>query len=399
MTSQPLFNYLLTYRKRSALSQEEVAYLLGAQSGAKVCRYERLQNTFTLHVQNPVKEQIIKFIPSARSLYSLEVFFASRFDLFRFGVYHHRVRKFDGLLKEVILQIGREYLIEDLPEEPFPSGENDLLPENISGLWKIVSETCLGLPWKCLDPIYSQWDDAWLLNLLRKEYFKGDKDSVLHQRLDELLSNRKRYFPLFKRGECFAEIDQAFLKAGGKQLVRKLKAILKHDVSAGVVAKELQSFIGSGTIEPSSQGTFFLTTLIRYYSFPPRPTILRFISKAIEVFRSVANLEDVLLTEKLLTSGITDKIQVLTSDGAQPLSAVSNIKKALEADAKLFPPFFVFVLPKKGEAIDEKKLRAQLGEILYETFSKQLQMRPRATNQVALQTNKPHKTRNSKKQR
>ena len=27
--------------KRSALSQEEVAYLLGSQSGAKVCRYER----------------------------------------------------------------------------------------------------------------------------------------------------------------------------------------------------------------------------------------------------------------------------------------------------------------------------------------------------------------------
>src|SRR4051812_49992914 len=41
MALQHLLNYLLTYRKRSALSQEEVAYLLGSQSGAKVCRYER----------------------------------------------------------------------------------------------------------------------------------------------------------------------------------------------------------------------------------------------------------------------------------------------------------------------------------------------------------------------
>ena len=41
MASRPLPNYLLSNRKRSALSQEEVAYLLGAQSGAKVCRYER----------------------------------------------------------------------------------------------------------------------------------------------------------------------------------------------------------------------------------------------------------------------------------------------------------------------------------------------------------------------
>src|SRR5260370_17003351 len=36
-----LENYLETYRKRTALSQKEVAFLLGAQSGAKVCRYER----------------------------------------------------------------------------------------------------------------------------------------------------------------------------------------------------------------------------------------------------------------------------------------------------------------------------------------------------------------------
>jgi len=41
MTSSQLPNYLRTNRKRLALSQDEVAFLLGAQSGAKVCRYER----------------------------------------------------------------------------------------------------------------------------------------------------------------------------------------------------------------------------------------------------------------------------------------------------------------------------------------------------------------------
>ena len=34
-------NYLLSNRKRIALSQEELAFLLGAQSGAKISRYER----------------------------------------------------------------------------------------------------------------------------------------------------------------------------------------------------------------------------------------------------------------------------------------------------------------------------------------------------------------------
>ena len=41
MTSTSLPNYLRANRKRLALSQDEVAFLLGTKSGAKVCRYER----------------------------------------------------------------------------------------------------------------------------------------------------------------------------------------------------------------------------------------------------------------------------------------------------------------------------------------------------------------------
>ena len=41
MISPQLPNYLRANRKRLALSQDEVAFLLGTQSGAKVCRYER----------------------------------------------------------------------------------------------------------------------------------------------------------------------------------------------------------------------------------------------------------------------------------------------------------------------------------------------------------------------
>jgi transcriptional regulator with XRE-family HTH domain len=39
--SAKLQNYLRTYRKRSGLSQDEVAFLLGCQTGTKVSRYER----------------------------------------------------------------------------------------------------------------------------------------------------------------------------------------------------------------------------------------------------------------------------------------------------------------------------------------------------------------------
>ena len=41
MSSAQLSNYLKANRKRLALSQDDVAFLLGAKGGAKVCRYER----------------------------------------------------------------------------------------------------------------------------------------------------------------------------------------------------------------------------------------------------------------------------------------------------------------------------------------------------------------------
>ena len=39
--SYKLQNYLRTYRKRSGLSQDEMAFLLGCRTGTKVSRYER----------------------------------------------------------------------------------------------------------------------------------------------------------------------------------------------------------------------------------------------------------------------------------------------------------------------------------------------------------------------
>ena len=64
MASPNLPNYLRTHRKRLALSQDEVAFLLGAESGAKVCRYEQLVRLPSLETalayeaifQRPIRE-------------------------------------------------------------------------------------------------------------------------------------------------------------------------------------------------------------------------------------------------------------------------------------------------------------------------------------------------------
>ena len=50
MPRPKLDNYLRAYRKRSGLSQDEVAYLLGSSSGTKVSRFERYARRPSLDV-------------------------------------------------------------------------------------------------------------------------------------------------------------------------------------------------------------------------------------------------------------------------------------------------------------------------------------------------------------
>ena len=48
MSCQKLPNYLRTHRRRTGLSQREVAFLLGSRTAETVCRYERFQRTPSL---------------------------------------------------------------------------------------------------------------------------------------------------------------------------------------------------------------------------------------------------------------------------------------------------------------------------------------------------------------
>jgi transcriptional regulator with XRE-family HTH domain len=62
--SSKLSNYLRTYRKRTGLSQQEVAFLFGCRFGTKVSRYERFARkpslrtalTYGVIFQVPLKE-------------------------------------------------------------------------------------------------------------------------------------------------------------------------------------------------------------------------------------------------------------------------------------------------------------------------------------------------------
>lgn len=66
MPNPKLNNYLRTYRRNHGFSQEEIAFLLGCKSGAKISRYERSRR-----------------VPSLDTIFAFEVVFgATARDLF-----------------------------------------------------------------------------------------------------------------------------------------------------------------------------------------------------------------------------------------------------------------------------------------------------------------------------
>lgn len=62
MPSRKLQNYLRTHRKRSRLSQDDVAFLLGSRTGARVSRYEHFRRQPTL--QTAFAYEVIFGIPA-----------------------------------------------------------------------------------------------------------------------------------------------------------------------------------------------------------------------------------------------------------------------------------------------------------------------------------------------
>jgi len=90
MASSQLPNYLRAHRKRLGLSQDEVAYLLGAKSGTKTSRYERF-----------VRE------PGFRSALACEAVFQRPIRELFAGLYGQIERDVAGRAKQLVLRSDR----------------------------------------------------------------------------------------------------------------------------------------------------------------------------------------------------------------------------------------------------------------------------------------------------
>ena len=356
-------------------------------------RLDRLINSFTLVRDGEATALDFLFAPSVRALHNIEEFYRQRFNLYKYVVNHHRVVKFDGLLQRVVISLAKDRIgatAVGKKARTTPGDNSHLagleLASDISGLWQVFGARSLSSP-KYAQSAYVQWDDAWLLSILRSEWLRRDaagSHSNTHAdfnrvtvQLEELLSNQKKYFSLCKRAESFVAIDAAFsskareFKISAEMLRKKLDkriaptelARLSVYLADGVVAGPLKSKSDHGTLV-ASHG-FALSILLRVLGNSKMSKEQSWLELSGQRCRRAIRAEDVILISKPLKIGLSSDFRIVDTRGKViPIGTVSRIYDELNSAVLAFPPLFAFVYSKKVDESDFETWRIELGEAL-----------------------------------
>lgn len=326
-----------------------------------VIEYERLCNGMVISEFNG--EYWI--CPSIKSLNTVEDFLNRRWDMYKNIIFHHRVIKTDYLLQNVIEEISKAYLNDEIVGEQ-QEESIDLLPADISGLWKALKDSTN------TDSSYaiSQWDDAWLMTVLKKHYFKDYIDSgrneKIRKQLEELLTNKKHYFSAIKRLEDFLVVDNAIsneLNKYGDELISKieqLKDLSKNYNGNAFVTVSIDPFLEgverilnlSRVINDNQafQGLLF-SHLRKQYEvlYDSEISLELFLEDIVKESRRKFpenSVDDVFIVVKKYDIGLKKPLYLYNENQNKVVSIhdVSSISKILNLSYDTFPPFFIYVL-------------------------------------------------------
>ena len=351
----------------------------GLDKGA--IEYERLFNAMVIAEY----ENEYWICPSIKSLNTVEDFLNRRWDIYKNIIFHHRVIKTDYLLQSVIQQISMEYLDELINDEE-QKEIIDLLPSDISGLWKALKDSTN------IDSSYaiSQWDDSWLMTVLKKHYFKdyisSSKNEKVRKQLEELLTNKKHYFSVIKRLEDFLVVDNAIsaeLINRKNELTEKIREL--RDLSKDYKGEDL----GTITIDPflngvekilslskaidknqTFQGLIF-SHLRKLYDniYDEQISIETFLADIIQKSKNKFpkdSVEDVFVIVKKYDIGIKKPLLLYNDNQKKVVSIheVSSVARILDLSFDMFPQFFIYVLKTdkyKDEIIETEQFLRQVG--------------------------------------
>lgn len=297
------------------------------------------------------------FCQNSKNIEGIEDFFRRRWKMYKDIIHHHRVVKTDYLLQECLIKISKHYL--DASDKENESNI-EILPYDISGLWKALDK---------LSSIYGrfnllmQWDDNWLLTILKKhyfeDYFESKKDIILEKQLEELLANKKYFVSMIKKQDDFYEIDKATLNYLKERNIEAIDVEKQGDIVVNFFEKisnwDVNTYIsGKRTVNNTILSELFLNTE-NFYK--------KVVNDAIaEVAKD--KIEDYMLVFKNRKTGTKESLLISKGNDVKRFNDISKEDSVLQDDLKVLPQFFLYILPYEGK-VDRafvSELRIELGE-------------------------------------
>ncbi|HIG0358569.1 TPA: hypothetical protein ACX96Z_000122 [Clostridium sporogenes] len=342
-----------------------------------IIEYDRLINSMKL-IRNQNNEFI--FCIHIKVLNNIENFFERRWNLYKQIIFHHRVIKTDYLLNNCIYELISMYLKNNSKSEM----KDNILPYNISGLW-------LAVQGDSSDDVFFnqliQWDDSWLMVVLKKEFLSIADDNneleLLKGKLNELLTNQKYYYSVIKKPDDCIEIEKEVVKNLVDGMIELEKQIIQVKNSRMTDDEELKQqliidpFINDLEIMISSiknyekhnfysHGGFILSKIkdLIFSNYLSEEDLKSIVKDSVQQAISVdSNIKNAITEFKSIKIGVQEGLFLYYPDGnIKSFRNVSNITKLLLFRKAFLPPFYVYISTKDADVdVNYSDFKARIG--------------------------------------
>ncbi|RXZ82098.1 HD domain-containing protein [Paenibacillaceae bacterium] len=302
------------------------------------------------------------FAPSIKVLNTVEDFFQRRWLLYKNVIFHHRIIKTDYILGRAIVALAKDTLLLE------NSNKEQVLPMNISGLWEAIKDAHSNE--KYFNTII-QWDDSWLITVLRRHYFSeyltlnpaglSDEKNIVKLQLEELLANKKNYQSMIKGMDDFLILDNSIFE----------NIDIDYEVIQSMVSDSYQSLIDPLVKHNVSENGFYLTKVVKFVEvlidlFSSSLSKGKILQELVQrVVNSVANqkyhTKDSFVVFKKMKTGLEDGFPLLYSGQGELvyLNEVSRINNELRSNQSVFPPCFIYLTCEMN--IDHRQFLGDIG--------------------------------------
>ena len=247
---------------------------------------------------------------------------------------HHRVSKTDAILQNCIELIIKDYL--SLKDGNSIEEENKVLPDDISGLWRAIKFAYSNNEYF---DVLIQWDDNWLITVLKKYYFNDhfDKKEPLSYMLEEFLSNKKNYWSIIKNNNDFHKFSKTFEQ--------------NLDLTCIEMSKQYQKINEKYHLNYKNRKMHVIFAYLDSV-FDEKIDIKNIMDKFIEKEYN-SKIESFFIVSKKLKTGLDLEPIIYNFDETFSLSEFSNIKSILDVERSNYPYFYIYLKLKENDSLNK----------------------------------------------